>query len=173
MGTSKKTSISIETTLYQQAEVLAQSLNISANEVVEIAIKAFIKTHQDQDASTQIGEERSIVNQGDIYWIQTEASDSDIAHPHLIVQDNIFNHSRIKTVVACALTTNMRKMNVQGNVLLDIGEANLPKQSIVEASKITTLDKTQLGDYIGTLSEQRVKQVLASLRFLQQSFLRR
>jgi len=59
-----------------------------------------------------------------------------------------------------------------GTVLLDIDEANLPKQSLVEVSKITTVDKTQLGDYIGTLSESRIAQILAGIRFLQRSFFR-
>lgn len=112
-----------------------------------------------------------MINQGDIYWIALEA-ESAIPHPYVIVQDNLFNHSRIHTVVVCQLTTNLNRINLPGNVLLEAGEANLPKQSLVEVAKIVSVDKTRLGDYIGTLSPQRVEQVLAGLRFIQTAFLR-
>jgi mRNA interferase MazF len=55
-------------------------------------------------------------------------------------------------------------------VLLNVGEANLPKQSVVEVSKVSTVDKAQLGEYIGSLTDERVNQILAGMRFLQQSF---
>ena len=114
-----------------------------------------------------------VINQGDIYWVTLENSDeldSGIPHPYVVVQDNVFNHSGINTVVACELTSNIKRISMPGNVLLEVGEANLPKQSVVEISKIATVDKTHLGEYIGTLTEQRVNQILAGIRFLQKAF---
>jgi mRNA interferase MazF len=87
-----------------------------------------------------------------------------------VLQDDVFNRSRIQTVIVCALTSNMKRASMPGNVLLDGGEANLPRQSVVEVSKVSAVDRTQLGDYIGTLSRQRVNQILAGMRFLQWSF---
>jgi mRNA interferase MazF len=110
-----------------------------------------------------------VINQGDIYWIQ--GAEGTIPHPHVVVQDNVFNHSRIHTVVVCALTTNLQRVNLPGNVLLDQGEANLTRQSVVEVAKVSSVEKTQLGDYIGTLSEQRIDQILTGMRFIQRSFL--
>jgi len=110
------------------------------------------------------------VNQGDIYWILLEAPDGSepgYIHPHVVIQDNILNHSRINSVVVCALTTNIKRAKAPGNVLLEAGEANLPKQSIVVVSQISTVEKTQLGEYIGSLDERRVNQILAGIRFLQ------
>ena len=99
----------------------------------------------------------------------TEPGDDSIgyAHPHVVIQDDVINHSRIKTVVVCALSTNLTRANTPGNVLLDMGEANLPKQSIVIVSQVTSVDKTQLGDYIGSLSHQRIHQIFAGMRFIQ------
>ena len=117
-----------------------------------------------------------VINRGDIYWVQLENPvelESNIPHPHVIIQDNLFNHSRIHTVIVCALTTNMKKIAIPGNVLLDSGEANLSKQSIVEVAKISSIDKTQLGDYIGSLSEERIKQILAGIHLQQASFFTR
>ena len=95
------------------------------------------------------------IDQGDIYWVLSEKS--SYTHPHVVIQDNVLNHSRINTVVICALTTNMKRANMPGNVLLDAGEANLPKQSIVVVSQVSTVEKSQLGEYIGSLTRQRVR----------------
>lgn len=114
-----------------------------------------------------------VINQGDIYWAQFDNADgleAGIPHPYVVVQDNLFNHSRVHTVIVCALTSNLKRAGLPGNVLLESGEANLPRQSVVEVSKVSSIDKAQLGDYIGTLSEARVNQILAGMRFLQTSF---
>jgi mRNA interferase MazF len=110
------------------------------------------------------------INQGDIYWVPLEDASGEIpdyAHPHVVILDNILNQSRINSVVVCALTTNMKRAKFPGNVLLETGEANLPKQSVVVVSQISTVDKAQLGEYIGTLSKRRVEQILSGMRFLQ------
>jgi len=111
-----------------------------------------------------------VVNQGDVYWVRSGepgGPESDYAHPHVVIQDDVINRSRINTVVVCALTTNLRRAKAPGNVLLEAGEANLPRQSIVAVSQVSTVDKTQLGEYIGSLNEQRIHQILAGMQFLQ------
>ena len=111
-----------------------------------------------------------VINQGDLYWVPLEEADGaepGYIHPHVIVQDNLFNRSRIATVVVCALTTNLKRANLPGNVLLEAGEANLPKQSVVVVSQVSTVNKAQLGEYIGSLSAARVDQILAGMRFIQ------
>jgi mRNA interferase MazF len=57
-------------------------------------------------------------------------------------------------------------------VLLDVGEGNLAKQSVVVVSQIASVQKGRLGERIGALSQARVEQVLAGLRFQQASFFR-
>ena len=67
------------------------------------------------------------INQGDIYWVQLEdpgSTESAIPHPYVVIQDNALNHSQSPTVVACALTSNIKRVNLPGNVLLEAGEAN-------------------------------------------------
>jgi mRNA interferase MazF len=73
--------------------------------------------------------------------------------------------------VFCALTSNLHRANEPGNVLLDVGEGNLPKQSVVVVSQISSIERAQLGQPIGALSEARVEQILAGLRFQQRAFL--
>ncbi len=109
------------------------------------------------------------INRGDIFWINIDeppGAHAGVAHPYLVVQDNLFNHSRINTLVVCELSTNLKLASLPGNVLLDAGEANLEKQSVVVVSKINSIQKDRLGKFIGTLEEERVSQVLAGIRFL-------
>jgi mRNA interferase MazF len=118
-------------------------------------------------------EKRATINQGDVFWITPEALRPAVAghaHPHVILQADVFNHSRITTVVVCALSTNMKRATEPGNVVLDEGEANLPKQSVAVVSQVSTVEKDQLGAYIGRLTSERVQQLLDGLAFQQRSF---
>jgi mRNA interferase MazF len=87
-------------------------------------------------------------------------------HPYVVIQDDAINHSRVETVVLCALTTNMKKANLPGNILLDEGEGNLPKQSIVVVSQIVSVEKSTLGQYIGSLRKKRIVQIYSGLKLL-------
>lgn len=116
---------------------------------------------------------RMRIDRGDVFWIAPDDARGPApgySHPHVVVQDDVFNHSRVDTVIVCALTSNLDKVNEPGNVLLDEGEADLPKQSVVIVSQISSVQKTRLGEKIGALSAARVDQVLAGLRFQQVSF---
>jgi len=113
------------------------------------------------------------INRGDVFWIEPDDARGPVptySHPHVVVQDDVFNHSRITTVVVCAVTSNLHRANEPGNVLLDVGEGNLPKQSVVVVSQVSSVDKARLGERIGSLSDARVEQILDGLRFQQASF---
>jgi mRNA interferase MazF len=109
------------------------------------------------------------IRQGDVYWIdlgEPEGSEPGYRHPHVVVQNNVFNKSRINTVVVCALTSNLKRADIPGNVLLKKGEANLKKGSVVNVSQLVTLDRSDLIERIGALSPVRVKQIVAGLKLL-------
>lgn len=116
------------------------------------------------------------IHRGDLFWMAPDDSRGHAAsysHPHVVVQEDAFNHSRISTVVVCALTTNLAKAKEPGNVLLAPGEGDLPKQSVVVVSQISSVEKSRIGERIGALSEARVDEILAGLRFIQRSFFTR
>jgi metal-responsive CopG/Arc/MetJ family transcriptional regulator len=48
MATTIKTAISIRKSLFEEAESLAQQLNISRSQLFGLAIESFIKNHQNQ-----------------------------------------------------------------------------------------------------------------------------
>jgi mRNA interferase MazF len=110
-----------------------------------------------------------VINQGDVFWVdlgEPSGSGPGYRHPHVVIQNNVFNRSRINTVVVCALTSNLKRAQAPGNVLLEKGEANLPKQSVVNVSQIFTVDKGNLVERMGALSGKRVRQILDGVSLL-------
>jgi mRNA interferase MazF len=116
------------------------------------------------------------IHRGELYWIapgDERGPAPSYAHPHVVVQDDVFNHSRIHSVVVCALTSNLHRAGEPGNVLLDPGEGDLPAQSVVIVSQIDAVDKARLGARIGRLSAARVDQIVDGIRFQQAAFFAR
>jgi mRNA interferase MazF len=103
---------------------------------------------------------------GDIYWLHHDALDDQprIAHPQVVVEVDG------ETATVCALTTNMRKVSMPGNVMLDVGEGGLSKRSIVEVSKTAVVPVSRLGEYVGAVSARRVEQIRAGMRFVEGTF---
>ncbi len=107
-----------------------------------------------------------VICQGDIYWIdlgQPIGSEPGYIRPYVVIQNDVLNSSQIRTVIVCALTTNLRRARAIGNVLLEVGEADLAEQSVVNVSQVFTVDKALLTDKIGNLSQKRVLEILAGL----------
>ena len=114
------------------------------------------------------------IDRGDVFWVGPDVGDTkqSRAHPHVVIQDDVFNHSRVTTVIVCALTTNLKRAGEPGNVLLEPGEGGLPKPNVVVAAQVSSVQKGRLGERIGSLSAERVEQVLDGLRFLQATYFR-
>lgn len=102
------------------------------------------------------------IQQGEIYWLQTE---SEIPHPHVVIQVGA------TSVVLCAITSNIRRVSMPGNVLLEAGEGGLPRVSVVEVGKTLAVEPSRLGAFIGTLDARRMEQISAGIQFIQ-TFLR-
>ncbi|HJX28066.1 MAG TPA: type II toxin-antitoxin system PemK/MazF family toxin [Thermoanaerobaculia bacterium] len=110
-----------------------------------------------------------VIRQGDVFWVdigEPSGSGPGLLHPHVVVQNDLFNQSRVGTVVVCSLTSNLKRAEARGNVLLDVGEANLPKPSVAVISQLFTVDKDDLVEWIGTLSPARVEQIVEGIHLL-------
>jgi mRNA interferase MazF len=107
-----------------------------------------------------------VIFQGDVYWVdfgEPSSSAPGYRRPAVVIQNDIFNQSPIDTVVVCVVTTNLELAHSPGNVLLALGEANLPKPSVVNISQIFTWDKRDLLEKIGSLTPRSLDQVLAGV----------
>jgi mRNA interferase MazF len=110
-----------------------------------------------------------VIRQGDVFWVELGAvsgSGPGLRHPYVVVQNDVFNASRIDTVIVCSLTSKVKRAQAPGNVLLDESEANLPKRSVVNVSQLYTVDKSELVEKIGSLSRQRIEEILGGLYLL-------
>jgi mRNA interferase MazF len=109
------------------------------------------------------------IRQGDIFWVdlgEPSGSGPGYRHPYVIVQNDLFNASKINTVIGIALTSNTARAEIPGNVLLKKGEANLSKTCVVNVSQITTIDKFDCKTKIGHVSALRLREILEGLRLI-------
>ena len=107
------------------------------------------------------------IRRGDIWWCDLGpvlGSAPAGRRPVLVVSADGFNLSNLGTVVAAALTTNVERVRLPANVLLENGTAGLARDSVVMTSHLRTLDKTTLVEKCGRLSRSRMAQVDAGLR---------
>ncbi|MCI0441663.1 type II toxin-antitoxin system PemK/MazF family toxin [bacterium] len=110
-----------------------------------------------------------VVLQGEIYWIDlgySSGSSPGFKHPHVVVQNNIYNKSLIRTTVVCQITSYLKRALAPGNVRLRKGEGNLTKESVVNVTQILTVDKSDLIEKIGTLSQNRVWEIIQGIKQL-------
>jgi mRNA interferase MazF len=110
-----------------------------------------------------------VILQGDIFWFDAgdpRGSGPGWRRPHVVVQNDAFNSSLIRTTVLCGLTSNVARAGAPGNILLQKGEANLPRPSVVNVSQLVTVDKSVLKEKIGALSRRRIEEIDAGLRMV-------
>jgi mRNA interferase MazF len=109
------------------------------------------------------------IRQGQVYWLDFGPAAGSVPanrHPCVVVQNDVFNRSAIRTSVVCLITSNLSRAKAPGNVLLKKGEANLAKASVVNVSQILTVDKAELVECTGNLSSAAAGAVRDGLHLL-------
>lgn len=110
-----------------------------------------------------------VVQRRDIWWADLDeprGSEPGFRRPLLVVQADAFNRSRIHTVLAVILTSNMRLLDAPGNVLLPAKASGLSKDSVINVSQIVTLDRSFLGERVGRVSPSLMARVDAGLKLV-------
>ena len=109
------------------------------------------------------------MRRGEIWWAnlpEPAGSGPGFRRPVLIVQADEFNWSRIHTVIAAVITSNVSLAEAPGNVSLSKRSTGLNKESVVNVSQVITLDKTFLTKRVGRLSSEKLKTVEDGLRLV-------
>jgi mRNA interferase MazF len=104
-----------------------------------------------------------VIEQGEIYWADLappNGSGPGYRHPAVVVQSTALTSTGISTVIVCGMTSSVRLGRLPGNVVLEAGEGGLAEQTVVNVSQLFTVDKLVLGERIGRLSRERVRQIL-------------
>lgn len=86
--------------------------------------------------------------------------------PVLVVQADAFNRSRIPTVVAVVLTTNLRLLDAPGNVLVAKRDSGLTRDSAANVSQVVTLDRRYLTERAKKVPARVMKGVDDGLRLV-------
>ena len=109
------------------------------------------------------------MKRGEIWWASLPAavgSEPSYRRPVLIVQADAFNQSAIQTVIAAAITSNLRLADAPGNVMLRRRESRLAKDSVVNVSQLVTLSKNFLMERIGRIPPARIDEITEGLRLV-------
>lgn len=84
--------------------------------------------------------------------------------PVVIVSADAYNGSAIRTVLAVAVTTNLRLAASPGNVALAAHDGGLDRASVVNVTQVITVDKARLSERLGVLDPAAMGLVDAGLR---------
>ena len=109
------------------------------------------------------------MQRGEIWWAslpEPSGSGPGLRRPVLVIQSDLFNQSRIQTVIVAVITKNPALAEAPGNVLLSARVSRLPLDSVVNISQIITIDKSLLTEYVSTLTGKKMQQVAAGLRLV-------
>jgi mRNA interferase MazF len=109
------------------------------------------------------------MQRGDIWWAdlgEPLGSAPGFRRPILLIQADAFTQSRIATVIAIVLSSNLRLASAPGNVLLEAKESGLPKDSVVNVSQIITIDKVALDEYVGRVPSRLLLDVEQGIRLV-------
>lgn len=104
---------------------------------------------------------------GEIWWAnlpEPVGSEPGYRRPVLVIQDDMFTQSRIRTVIVVIITSNTQLAEAPGNVLLPREASGLPKDSVANVSQILTLDKAFLVERIGSLPNSLQEEIDEGLR---------
>ena len=107
------------------------------------------------------------MRRGEVWWAsmpEPAGSGPGYRRPCLIVSANPFNVSRIQTIVAVVITSNLRLADAPGNVRLPTRGTGLSKPSVANVSQVITLDKSFLTERIGHVSASTMAAVDDGLR---------
>lgn len=110
-----------------------------------------------------------MIERGTIWWAalgEPRGSAPGYQRPILIVQTDAFNRSRIQTIIAVVLSSNMRLLNAPGNVLLPAKLSGLPKDSVANVSQVITVDRDDLENLAGRLDASTLRRVDSGLRLV-------
>ena len=109
------------------------------------------------------------MERGEIWWAELPdptASEPGFRRPVVIVQSNAFNRSRVRTIIAVVLTSNLRLAEAPGNVLIAASDSGLPKDSVANVSQVITVDRTFLTERCGRLPGHLIRSIDEGLRLV-------
>jgi mRNA interferase MazF len=110
-----------------------------------------------------------VIERGGIHWAAFGApvgSRPAKRRPVVVVQSEHLNRSRLATVVTAAISSNTDLARHPGNVFLPAVSSGLPRDSVIDVSTLTTFNRYELDDSIGTVPLAVMREVDEGLRLV-------
>ena len=110
-----------------------------------------------------------VIERGDIWWAdlgEPDGSGPGFRRPVVIIQADPFNRSRLQTVIAVVLTSNIRLVDAPGNVLMPAKATGLPRDSVANVSQVITIDREFLTEKVSRVRGQLLKELDSGLRLV-------
>jgi mRNA interferase MazF len=109
-----------------------------------------------------------VIGRGERWWAsrpEPSGSEPGYRRPVLVIQADAFNASRIGTVIAVVLTSNLNLERAPENVVISRKASGLNRDSVANVSQLVTVDKTFLTERICALPPL-LEQVEAGLKLV-------
>lgn len=108
-----------------------------------------------------------VISKGQIWWVdlgEPAGSEPGYKRPVVIISADSFNTSRIQTVTAAVITSNLNLAEAPGNIFLTQNESGLNKESVINVTQIVTIDKTNLIEMAGQLKSSIIQRLNQGLK---------
>ena len=103
------------------------------------------------------------MTRGEIWWVDFGiplGSEVGFRRPVIILQNDVLNGSKLKSVVVLPLTTNTIYADIPNNMLLEKEITGLSKDSVTQPHLIVHVDKRRLSEKVKTLDAAILDRVL-------------
>ena len=113
---------------------------------------------------------RLVMIKGEIWWANLPddpyGSEPGKRRPVVIIQNDAFNRSSIKTTICAAITSNLKLAQFPSNIEIEKSITGLDKSSVINFSQIITIDKSRLTEYVSMLPKNYIAKINESIRFI-------
>jgi mRNA interferase MazF len=108
-----------------------------------------------------------VIARGEIWWAGLglpRGSAPALRRPVLVISDDRYNRSALRTVTVVALTSTTRLAALPGNVAVPADVSGLDRDSVVNVTQVATIDREALEQRLGVLPPWVLTQVDDGLR---------
>jgi mRNA interferase MazF len=109
------------------------------------------------------------MTRGELWWADygiPYGSEPGYRRPVIIIQNNLFNNSKIKTTIVVPLSTNLLLADVPGNIFINKKDSGLTKDSVIIISQIGIIDKERLLEKVSKINRETVEKIENNIMYI-------
>jgi mRNA interferase MazF len=110
-----------------------------------------------------------VIRRGSLWWSdlgEVRGSAPAGRRPVLVVQADLINDSSLSTCIVATITSNTSLAEYPGNVFVPASASQLGRDSVVNVTQISTIDRDELTKPIGDLPPYLVEEVERGIRLV-------